>query len=127
MNRRQFIERLDLNDFDDDDDEITDVVARWPGSTHDSRIMTNSGIQTVLERGLPGNGDTYLLGDSGYGCKKWLLTPYNRPVDQHQASYNRTTKYYKRSNVPAAVKPSLDSNHTRTFPEYIYDLFCEEV
>ncbi|WAR13105.1 hypothetical protein MAR_027285, partial [Mya arenaria] len=74
---------------------VTDKAARWPGSTHDS-IMTVSRIQNIMERGLPGNGYNYMLGESGNGCKKWLLTPYHRKVDQHQDAYNgahKTTRY----------------------------------
>jgi len=57
-------------------DRIVDVVARWPGSTHDSRILRNSGLFQLMEgRGLPGEHN-YLLGDGGYPCKRWLLTPF---------------------------------------------------
>lgn len=46
---------------------ITDVVARWPGSTHDSTIYQNSSRYRKFEEGI--YGVSYLLGDSGYPLK----------------------------------------------------------
>ncbi|KAK4293628.1 hypothetical protein Pmani_033690 [Petrolisthes manimaculis] len=34
----------------------------------------------------------HLLGDSGYGSKSWLLTPYLRPQPGYQLNYNRAHK-----------------------------------
>ena len=55
---------------------LTNVVARWPGSrpTHDSFILLNSAVYTNFETGQYADG--WLLGDSGYSCKPWLLRPY---------------------------------------------------
>jgi len=70
-------------------DRIVDVVARWPGSTHDSRMLRNSGLFQLMEgRGLPGE-HSYLLGDSGYPCKRWLLTPFLHIAGPAQVNYNR--------------------------------------
>ena len=48
---------------------ILDVVAKWPaGSTHDPRILMESGLRQLLERHhVP--VVCHLLGDSGYPCK----------------------------------------------------------
>ena len=73
----------------DHDDRIIDVVARWPGSTHDSRIIRQSGVYQMFERRIIPEGDHYLLGDSGYPCKKWLLTPYLHPANVSQENFNR--------------------------------------
>jgi hypothetical protein len=45
--------------------KIYDIVARWPGSTHDSRIFDNSSLHAKLENN---NLHGILLGDSGYPC-----------------------------------------------------------
>jgi hypothetical protein len=70
-------------------DKITDVVARWPGSTHDSRILQESGLKQLMEGGHLPPGQYHILGDSGYPCKTWLLTPYLNPQPGSQTSYNR--------------------------------------
>ena len=49
------------------DHTIYNIVARWPGSTHDSRIFNNSTLISRLE-GNELNG--FLLGDGGYACKR---------------------------------------------------------
>lgn len=63
------------------------IVARWPGSVHDSRIFENSRICAILEEDLmPG----HLLGDSGYPCRRYLLTPVAAPSNHHEEAYNRS-------------------------------------
>ncbi|XP_056001753.1 putative nuclease HARBI1 [Ostrea edulis] len=53
--------------------QIIDLVAKWPGSVHDSRIFRESALCTYLEEGqIQG----IVLGDSGYGLKPYLMTPY---------------------------------------------------
>lgn len=65
--------------------QFYNFVARWAGSVHDSRIFENSQICAALEDGrLPG----HLLGDSGYPCRKYLLTPILNPRDEHEEAYN---------------------------------------
>ncbi|XP_050706066.1 putative nuclease HARBI1 [Eriocheir sinensis] len=71
--------------------KLRDMVARWPGSTHDSRILRESGLWDIFEQNLAGPG-CYILGDSGYPSKRWLLTPYPRPQEGHQAAYNSAHK-----------------------------------
>ena len=64
-----------------------DVVARWPGSTHDSRIFSNSRLNFDLESGKFSDG--YLLGDAGYPLKIFLMTPYSNPSNHSQKRYNK--------------------------------------
>jgi len=64
---------------------ITNVVARWPGSVHDSTIFDNSHLRAKLESGqLKG----YLVGDGGYACRRYLLTPVANPVNPAENAYN---------------------------------------
>lgn len=65
---------------------IRDIVARWPGSTHDSTMFNASLIGVSLEANeFPGS---YLLGDSAYSCKEYLLTPISNPTTQSENNYN---------------------------------------
>ncbi|XP_041374180.1 putative nuclease HARBI1 [Gigantopelta aegis] len=66
---------------------IRDLDARWPGSTHDSFILRNSHIWDKFEQGHIQN--TWLLGDSGYPLKKWLMTPYQNAANDPQERFNR--------------------------------------
>jgi len=66
--------------------QFMDIVARWPGSAHDSRIFANSRIKEKFENGVFGN--SVLLADSGYPNKKYCLTPLTNPVQQREILYN---------------------------------------
>ncbi|XDV36144.1 hypothetical protein PO909_005988 [Leuciscus waleckii] len=63
---------------------ISNVVAKWPGSVHDSRIFRASEIYQCLSQG---EFSGVLLGDRGYGCQPFLLTPFTDPLEAQQA-YN---------------------------------------
>ena len=70
------------------DYRIWDIVAKWPGSTHDARMLSESGLRQLFEGHYVPVG-CHLLGDSGYPCKPWLLTPYLQPRTGPQQNYNR--------------------------------------
>lgn len=82
-----------------------DVVIRWPGSTHDSRIFENSSIYTALEqRQIEG----VLLGDSGYPLKFFCVTPYRNPSNVQQKS---NTLHFHRFHLIFYIKGSTKSTH----------------
>lgn len=66
--------------------QIRDIVARWPGSVHDSTIFNSSALRAQFEAGEFLHG--WLLGDSGYACKDYLLTPVLNPATQAEERYN---------------------------------------
>lgn len=61
------------------------IISSWPGSVHDSRIFNNSRACQRLE---DGRYVGYLLGDSGYACKPYLLTPLLHPQNEQESRYN---------------------------------------
>lgn len=66
---------------------FTNIIARWPGSVHDSTIFNDSPLRVEFEMGeYP---QCFLLGDAGYACKPYLLTPLNNPNTPAQQNYNR--------------------------------------
>lgn len=61
------------------------IISSWPGSFHDCRIFDNSRLcQKLQEGGYSG----YLLGDFGYSCKTYLLTPLRDPQTDQESKYN---------------------------------------
>ena len=90
---------------------ITNVEAKWPGSVHDSRIFRESTLCHSFEQGIAnlisfrnclfyveviqhctyhilGHYDGLLIGDRGYACKPYLMTPYAEPAPGPQARFN---------------------------------------
>lgn len=72
----------------DSDLRFLDVVARWPGSAHDSNIFDNSALKANLISGTYGN--SMLLGDGGYACTNYLLTPLTTTRSPAEKRYNDT-------------------------------------
>ena len=68
---------------------ITNIVARWPGSVHDARIFDECQIKERFEEGVIGG---YLLGDPGYPCLPYLMTPLQNPTTQAERNYNRAQR-----------------------------------
>ncbi|KAI4455558.1 hypothetical protein MML48_9g00005573 [Holotrichia oblita] len=70
---------------------ILNVSAQFPGSTHDAYIWQNSDVNGLLQE-LTNRGHTsYLLGDSGYPLRPWLLTPIpNAAPGSAEERYNNT-------------------------------------
>lgn len=65
--------------------KFINIVARYPGSAHDSRIFQNSKLYEQFQSGqIPG----ILLGDGGYPAKPFLLTPVLNPQTQAEMNYN---------------------------------------
>ncbi|XDV41969.1 hypothetical protein PO909_010738 [Leuciscus waleckii] len=64
---------------------ITNVEAKWPGSVHDARIFRESSLCQSFQEGQY-NG--YLLGDRGYPCLPYLMTPYPEPDPGPQTRFN---------------------------------------
>ncbi|KOB70380.1 Uncharacterized protein OBRU01_05786, partial [Operophtera brumata] len=63
------------------------VVAQWPGSTHDATIFNNLELRAQCENGVYGN--RWLLGDSAYPCKSYLLTPLLHTHSINELNYNQ--------------------------------------
>ncbi|XP_061166748.1 putative nuclease HARBI1 [Saccostrea echinata] len=76
--------------------KFLNVVARWPGSTHDAFIWFNSELKRLFVNGTITEG--WLLGDSGYPLRPWLL--HVTPVLNHsQAKERYNTAHIRTRNV----------------------------
>ncbi|XP_064638335.1 putative nuclease HARBI1 [Lineus longissimus] len=80
---------LNVQGISDADLRFLNIVARWPGSTHDARIFDNSLICNRFENNeIPG----LLLGDKGYPCRPFLMTPFRNPNNPAENRYNTAHK-----------------------------------
>ncbi len=68
----------------DEKAQITNIVARWPGSTHDSSIFDNSLCALLESHAFQG----HLVSDNGYPCRAYLLTPILNPSMPTEKRYN---------------------------------------
>ena len=71
---------INVEGVSDADNVFVDIVAKWPGSTHDSFIFRTSNLHTYLEENHLRIDDGLTLGDSGYALCRYLMTPYADPV-----------------------------------------------
>jgi hypothetical protein len=60
--------------------KFLNVVATWLGGTHDAFMWSNSGLSEMFENGTIITG--WLLGDSGYPLRPWLMTPCSESSKQ---------------------------------------------
>lgn len=84
VNRKSF-HSINVQAVCDAAGKITNFVAKWPGSTHDSFILRNSLLWEGFELGrLEG----IILGDSGYPNRNWLFTPFRNPITPWERQFN---------------------------------------
>lgn len=68
--------------------EFIDIVARWPGSTHDSYIFNNCYRKAMFEQGRYDNA--VLVGDGEYASKSYMMTPLDRCNTAAEHLYNES-------------------------------------
>ncbi|KAK6472903.1 putative nuclease HARBI1 [Huso huso] len=66
--------------------KITSVAANFPGACRDADILQRSAVGRHGAQGKIGAG--YLIGDSEYPPRAWLLTPVSGPRSEAQSRYN---------------------------------------
>jgi hypothetical protein len=98
---------INVQIFCDHNLTIRDIVASWPGSTHDARIFAESLLKDKLET-LPSR--FHVLGDRGYPCLRYLLTPIPNPRTASEKQYN-----YAQSSTRMVVE-RLNGVLKRRFP-----------
>ena len=69
----------------DADLRFTSLITGWAGSVNNSRIFSSSNLHDLLESGVYKG---CLLGDSGYACHPYLMTPCVNPATEKERRYN---------------------------------------
>ncbi|XP_062587653.1 putative nuclease HARBI1 [Saccostrea cucullata] len=85
VNRKNF-HSINVMAVCDSSTKFTNIVVRWPGSSHDAFVWTNSSLSDLFENGGIRRG--WLLGDSAYPLKKYLMTPVLNPSNPRELAYN---------------------------------------
>ncbi|RVE39824.1 hypothetical protein evm_015526 [Chilo suppressalis] len=67
---------------------FTDLVVRWPGSSHDERIFSASRRHAMFESGI--YGDAVLVADSGYMNREYMMMPLDRVLSTAESLYNES-------------------------------------
>lgn len=65
-----------------------DIVARWPGSTHDATILRNSRIYSRFEANEFSN--MIVVADGGYPCNRFFMTPLSKVNTPAEALFNES-------------------------------------
>ncbi|XP_044762629.1 putative nuclease HARBI1 [Coccinella septempunctata] len=97
---------------------ILNINAKFPGSTNDAYIWQNSNINHAFVN-LHRNGNTqfYLLGDSGYALRPWLLTPLeDDPLpgsaeERYNQKHRSTRSIIERCNDVVHKKSPITRNY----------------
>lgn len=115
-NRKQYFS-INVQTVSGADLKAYDVVARWPGSTHDSYIFNQSSLKTRLEANEFGDG--MIVGDGGYAIATYMMTPYRTPTTQIEKLYN---------NIHAKTRNPVERQYgviKRRFPCLAFGLKCK--
>lgn len=88
-NCRKKFYALQLQIVCDNNMVLTDVLAGWPGSVYDSRVLRNSELFATSGNKFP--CDYHLIGDGGYPLLRWLMTPFrnNGHLLANQIRFNK--------------------------------------
>lgn len=115
-NRKQYFS-INVQSVSNADLSFQDIVASYPGSTHDSHIFNQSRLKQRFENGEFGRA--VMLGDGGYKLYPYLMTPFRNPTTEGQRRYNQ---------VQILVRNTVERKYgiwKRRFPCLVFGLRCK--
>ena len=110
FNRKGF-HSIKIQAICDSKSRYLDVEVGWPGRSHDGRAFTHSDIYHRLENGTCIGRDFFLIGDSAYPTKKYLLAPY-----KDYGNLNATKRHFNREHSRA--RQSIECAFGRTVERF---------
>lgn len=103
INRKGF-HSVVLQAVSDHEMMFTDCYVGWPGSVHDARVLSNSDLSNSTDEKF--EDDCFLLGDSAYPLKTWLMTPCK---DYGNLTVQKKHYNYLQSSTRMVVEKSFAS------------------
>lgn len=82
---RKYYPSINICAICDSRSKFTAVSIRWPGSCHDSFVLRQMPLWDSFENN---EREGTILGDSGYPCRTWLMTPFGHPQNQSEQGFN---------------------------------------
>ncbi|KYM94273.1 hypothetical protein ALC62_15099 [Cyphomyrmex costatus] len=84
------------------------INARYPGSTHDAYIWNNSNVKNAIHlyRRYP-NNNFYLVGDSGYSLRPWMMTPIIDAPENSPEAASQIAKFAKNRSCKILLQTLL--------------------
>ncbi|KAK0150993.1 putative nuclease HARBI1 [Merluccius polli] len=95
---------------------VSNLEAKWSGSVHDSRVFRTSPIYEHIL--------CVLLGDEGYACESFLLTPLADSQTPSQQAYNHAQQ--NKGSYRDDLRPSWFQclHHLRVSPDRACDVIA---
>ncbi|XP_068199224.1 putative nuclease HARBI1 [Antennarius striatus] len=124
---RKSVHSINVQIICDAEYHITNVVAKWPGTVHDSWIYRQSYVSGSMQRG---EFDGVLLGDRVYPCQPRLLTPYPDPEPGPRQNFNQgncRTRAWVETTISLLKARFQCLRHLRTTPERACDIIVASV
>jgi len=81
--------------------QFSNIVARWKGATHDSRIFQNSCLYAQFECS---QHSVIILSDSGFAKTNFLFTPYIQPSSYPHQRYSGAHVWCMKESFPVSQK-----------------------
>ncbi|KOB64585.1 Uncharacterized protein OBRU01_24000 [Operophtera brumata] len=87
---RKHYHSLNVQMVADEKCRILAINPKFGGASHDAFVWENSQLNTYMQTLHQSGESVWLLGDSGYAQRPWLMTPYSNPAPGTAAeSYNK--------------------------------------
>ncbi|XP_063040350.1 putative nuclease HARBI1 isoform X2 [Engraulis encrasicolus] len=100
INTRAFYS-INIQMICDSTNVITNIEAKWPGAVLDDHVFKESSLCAKFEEGV--FDDALLLGDMGYTCRTFFMTPYTDPSPGPQTRFNAALEKTRSKTIETTI------------------------